>query len=169
METRITRGWRQYTVNSIRKFVKSMELLRGNALFNYKQELVMVNDALREIRYLGLYFTAAWCPPCQIFLPLLKSVYERTREAELKFEIIYIPSDYDEDNMLECFTTKHGPWYAIPAGRVAEALRKKYHVISLPTLIILDKNGQVMTKNGRIEIEEHSDKVLSLWFPEFVE
>ncbi|KAJ8687654.1 hypothetical protein QAD02_023448 [Eretmocerus hayati] len=141
-----------------------MDLLKGNFLINTKEEAVISNEIFRDAEYVGLYFSASWCPPCQTFLPLLKRLYQDAHLRQVKLEIIFIPSDTDEHKMTRFFVEKHGPWYALPIGPVSLSLRKKFQIHNIPKLIILDNTGKIVTNQAREDIETCDDP-LSKWFP----
>lgn len=44
-------------------------------------------------------------------------------------------------------------------GPVAAALRKNLHIFSIPQLVIMNKQGKVLTKNGREDIENGQSPV----------
>lgn len=54
--------------------------------------------------------------------------------------------------------------YALTVGPQTDVLRKKFKVHSIPSLIVVDSNGQVVSERGREEVENNEDP-LSLWFP----
>lgn len=59
--------------------------------------------------------------------------------------------------------------YAVPVGPVTEKIRTKYHVFSIPALVVVAKDGRVVTKSGRKELEDQGVEVLLLWFPELAD
>lgn len=90
-----------------------MEMLKGSFLINTSEEAVIANEILRDNEYVGLYFSASWCAPCQTFLPQLKHVHEKAREQKVSFEIIFVPADDDNQRMTQFFVDNHGPWYRV--------------------------------------------------------
>eukprot|EP00961_Rhodomonas_salina_P217914 2944586-Rhodomonas_salina.2 len=48
-------------------------------------------------KYLGLYFSAAWCQPCKIFTPQLVKLYTRLSALRGDFEIVFLSDDRDEN------------------------------------------------------------------------
>ena len=65
------------------------------------------------------------------------------------FEIIFVSADEDEDGALKYFSEM--PWKMLSyAERDTEAaLSKKYEVRGIPSLIIIDENGELITSEGR--------------------
>lgn len=69
-----------------------------------------------------------------------------------KFEVVFASSDRDVASFDEYFNEQ--PWLALPyADREGkERLSKKYKVSGIPTLVIVDKEGKVITTDGRSEV-----------------
>jgi nucleoredoxin len=67
---------------------------------------------LKGAQVICLYFSAAWCPPCRKFTPLLADFYNVANENDRKVEIIFCSCDKN----LQCFKKyfKTMPWIAHP-------------------------------------------------------
>lgn len=107
-----------------------------------------------EAELVGLYFSASWCGPCRFFTPLLKEFYEEMNRKKKVIEIVFVSKDYTEYEFGSYFKTM--PWLAIPFTDRARlnSLSSRFKVFGIPTLIILGKNGNVLTRYGVTEIEE---------------
>jgi nucleoredoxin len=105
-------------------------------------------EALAGKTHVGLYFSAHWCPPCRGFTPKLGESYTKYLKDK-GLEIIFVSSDKDEEAFKEYFGEM--PWTALPfADRERkEALSKKFKVQGIPTFVILDADGSIVTKDGR--------------------
>ena len=107
--------------------------------------------ALAGKDYVLLYFSAHWCPPCRGFTPELASFYSAHAAAK-SFEVVFVSSDRS--------AAEHGayyaemPWLAVPFEDkdTKAALSEKYGVRGIPTLILLDKTGAVVTKAARAKV-----------------
>jgi len=102
----------------------------------------------------GLYFSAHWCPPCRGFTPKLADIYKDLQSAGKAFEIVFVSSDRDEDSFNEYYGEQ--PWTALPfaARDCKAALSKKYKVKGIPSLVLLDAKGEVITTEGREAVME---------------
>jgi len=103
---------------------------------------------LGDATAIGLYFSAHWCPPCRTLTPQIAEWYTNTLK-EKGMEIIYVSRDRTEEQYKSYY--KEQPWVAIPYEEQdkIDALSKKYKVKSIPTLVILDSDGKLITKEGR--------------------
>ncbi|XP_030847161.1 nucleoredoxin [Strongylocentrotus purpuratus] len=105
-------------------------------------------------RYVGLYFSAHWCPPCRKFTPKLAEFYEAfTKKNEGKLEIVFVSADGKLEEFDDYF--KEMPWLSLPyADRDREGkLSTKFEVQGIPTFIILDsETGDVICSEARDEV-----------------
>jgi thiol-disulfide isomerase/thioredoxin len=115
------------------------------------------NDALRGKSVVGLYFSADWCGPCRQFTPELVSFYNKmnARRGNVnKFEIVWISRCRDFDSFGQYFT--HMNWLAMQPedamGQRGQMLSDKYKVKGIPSLVLLDDLGNVITTDGRNKI-----------------
>lgn len=108
-------------------------------------ESVHVQDALGSKRVTGLYFSAQWCGPCKAFTPKLVKFYKAHR-ADM--EIVFVSSDSSPVNFQTYFKTM--PWLAIPFENDDQTtmLMKAFHVRSIPTLLLFNDAGELVSENG---------------------
>jgi peroxiredoxin len=86
-------------------------------------------------------FWATNCPPCIEELPNIRRLYEKHRERG--FEIIGVSLDGDE-SLVASFTQRmQMPWRQIVNENDVAALREKYLVRTIPTLMIVDPAGNI--------------------------
>ena len=100
-----------------------------------------------EGKYVGLYFSAHWCPPCRYFTPVLSEIYKKLLEKG-DYEIVFISADRDEKSFEEYHRTM--PWLALPFSdeNTREKLDDAFHVYDIPYLVLLNKEGGVITTEG---------------------
>ncbi len=110
-------------------------------------------DAIEDKELLAIYFSAEWCPPCRAFTPMLVEATETLKEAGKSFEVIFVSSDRNPRDMFSYMKSYNMPWLAVPhGGSVASALSQRYGVRGIPTLIVIDGNGNTISANARNEI-----------------
>jgi thiol-disulfide isomerase/thioredoxin len=123
--------------------------LFGEKLLKQTEE-IETNKALEDVDYIGIYFSAHWCPPCRGFTPKLVEAYKTLKDAGKKFEIVFASSDSTQDEFESYY--KDMSFLALPFSEreKKEKLGYKYGCKGIPFLVILDaKNGEVITKDGR--------------------
>jgi len=126
--------------------------------------VVATADKLKD-RVTAVYFSAHWCPPCRGFTPKLAETYTAYKEKGLNFEVVFVSSDRDEQAFDEYFQEQ--PWLALPyADRERkDKLSKKFKVRGIPTLVILDADGSVITTDGRSAVSEDPTGAAFPWKP----
>jgi len=124
------------------------EALGDEFLSGTDGETVEVDELKGEGKYIGLYFSAHWCPPCRGFTPELVKAYKDHLKAK-NLEIIFVSSDKDQKAFSEYYGTM--PWLAIPQGdKRKAALSKMFDVEGIPTFAIVDAaTGKTITTKGR--------------------
>lgn len=99
---------------------------------------------------MGLYFSAHWCPPCRGFTPKLAEFYKGGLKE--KMEIIFVSSDRDQASFDEY--AGEMPWPALPYDKRAEKelLSKAFGVQGIPSFVIINPDGTVITEDGRSNV-----------------
>ena len=100
-----------------------------------------------EGKYVLIYFSAHWCPPCRQFTPMLVKTYQTLKNKNIPFEIVFNSWDKSQDQFRDYFSSM--PWKAIPTFNYKKNLDKQFKVSGIPTLVVLDKDGNTVTVKGR--------------------
>ena len=112
-------------------------------------------------KYVGLYFSASWCPPCRTFTPKLVEFHKANKD---KFEVLLVSADNSSKAQANYMKKYMMPWLAIKhQSTAANLLVKKMGVSGIPYLVILAPDGSVVTKDGRAEVESMGDKAFLKW------
>jgi len=114
-------------------------------------------EPVPEGKYLLLYFSAHWCPPCRGFTPELAKYYTNVLKPRGDAEIVFISSDRTEEAFTEYY--QEHPWLALPykERELKGALSKKFSVQGIPTLVVLDPKSELVTNNGREGVSNEPD------------
>ncbi|MGH0177550.1 UNVERIFIED_CONTAM: hypothetical protein FKN15_009440 [Acipenser sinensis] len=118
-----------------------------------------------EGSFVGVYFSAHWCPPCRSLSRVLVESYRTVKEAGQKFEIVFVSADRSEESFTQYFSEM--PWVAVPyadEGRRSR-LNRLYGIQGIPTLILLDTEGKVITRQGRVEVLNDLECRAFPWHP----
>ena len=96
----------------------------------------------------GIYFGRESCPHCGPFLHSLVALLRRRSEAT----IVFISRGASEADTMRYFY-KMPRWTAMPhataAGTLGKALVARFGVTTIPALVLLDSNGQVICTDAR--------------------
>mmetsp|Transcript_4372 Transcript_4372/g.6148 ORF Transcript_4372/g.6148 Transcript_4372/m.6148 type:complete len:668 (+) Transcript_4372:18-2021(+) len=117
--------------------------------------------ALQTKDIILLYFSASWCAPCKTFTPQLKAFYQ-TCCLPNNVEIVYIPSDNNESSFLKYYGQM--PWKSLPYNKESALIKQKLaeslNVVSIPTVIALDKDGMYIANDCKYSISNLSQSTL---------
>jgi len=127
------------------------EALGDEVLDGTDGDAIEIAELRKEAKYIGLYFSAHWCPPCRGFTPSLVSAYKEHLKAK-GLEIIFVSSDRDQAAFMEYYATM--PWKAIPMGdKRKDALSKMFEVEGIPSFVIVDAStGATVTTDARGDV-----------------
>jgi thiol-disulfide isomerase/thioredoxin len=122
----------------------------------------------RSAKLTGIYFSAHWCSPCRGFTPALARTYNKAKRKGFDFEIIFVSCDKTEEAMMRYMEIADMPWPALPYSSGARTAVKNYNFStlgnkSIPCLVILDANGEIITSNGRRGIESRNLDAIEEW------
>jgi len=97
----------------------------------------------------GLYFSAHWCPPCRGFTPQLAEWYN-TSLKEKGLEVVFVSGDNSEEEFKSYFAEQ--PWLALEYGSTSDQrnqLNELFGIRGIPSFVIIDKDGSIISKEGK--------------------
>lgn len=101
---------------------------------------------------------ATWCSVCNATEPEIRRVYENYSARGLVVLSISIDPVYDTDERLRGYAAYHGSEW--PFARDVNGVKEKYKVHGLPTLVLVDKAGDIaFTQVGFTTYEELAPEV----------
>uniref|UniRef100_A0A023FH01 Thioredoxin domain-containing protein n=1 Tax=Amblyomma cajennense TaxID=34607 RepID=A0A023FH01_AMBCJ len=142
-----------------------MDMFKGKTLVRKDGSECQAEDALGSTKVVALYFSAHWCPPCRMFTPVLAEAYKEMKdESAASVEVIFVSSDRANSDMLSYMKESHGDWYAVKFGDpFQQELKTKYGISGIPTLIVVKRDGTVITANGRGDIQTQGPRAFVDW------
>ncbi|KAL1470713.1 hypothetical protein MTO96_024070 [Rhipicephalus appendiculatus] len=115
-----------------------MDIFNGKTLVLKDGSEHAADKALGDSKAVALYFSAHWCPPCRMFTPVLAEAYKEMKE--------------------ECAAPVE-----VYGDAFQQELKTKYGVSSIPTLIVIKRDGTVITANGRSDIQAEGPRAFVKW------
>ena len=119
--------------------------------------------AVGQSQFVGVYFGAHWAPPCRKFTHSLKKNYEEANKDGQKLEIVFCSQDGNHAAFKRNFNDME--WYAVDfedKSRI-QSLQQTFGVMELPTLIIIDKDGQIVSQSGDTDLKGGTAKAMEKW------
>jgi len=96
-------------------------------------------------KYVALYFSAHWCPPCRMFTPKLVEWYNKFKAEHPNFELVFVSSDQDENAMKEYIDGDKMPWPYVKFDDREEEIFRKYSSDGIPYLVLVGEDGKDLT------------------------
>merc|ERR1712178_148239 len=91
-----------------------MEKVLQEAVILDKSGNTVSARSLSDKKYVLLYFSAHWCPPCRGFTPVLVEWYKEAKAAGHDVEVIFVSSDQNEDQWKNYWNSM--PWLSVKYG-----------------------------------------------------
>lgn len=131
-------------------------------LINAKGKEVDAATALKG-KMVAVYFSASWCGPCRGFTPILADFYKSVAKKE-NIEIILVSRDKEEKAMMNYVKKYKMPWLAVPFNaEEREKLQKSLRVGGIPSLVVFDSEGKVISSNARWDVVILGKKAVDAW------
>lgn len=96
-------------------------------------------------KYVALYYSAHWCPPCRMFTPKLVEWYNGFKASHPDFELVFVSSDRDEAEMKEYIDGEKMPWPYAKFDKAKEEIFGKYSSDGIPYLVLIGEDGKDLT------------------------
>lgn len=128
------------------------EALDGNAQaanvsFDFREENGKISSTARlKGKVVFINFWATWCPPCRAEMPSLNDLYNRLKDDK-RFVFLFVNEDED---MAKAKSYLQSKGYTIPLITKAGNVPAEIYTGTLPTTVVLNKEGKVVLKHEGI-------------------
>jgi thiol-disulfide isomerase/thioredoxin len=92
-----------------------------------------------------LDFFATWCEPCRLLAPELQTVYERYKDRGVAVIALSADEGPDAAASVRAFIKELRVSYTVAVA--GDGVMKQYGAYSLPTTVIIDREGKIRSKH----------------------
>ncbi|MEW6709645.1 MAG: thioredoxin-like domain-containing protein [Candidatus Riflebacteria bacterium] len=112
-------------------------------------------------KYVGIYFAAQWCSSCKTFSPLLVPF---RNEHNDRFEVVFVSADKNKQAQFAYMNEMGMAWPTLEyRSAPALALKSRFEITSIPTLVVLSPNGELITRDGTPDVRKNPAEALNKW------
>lgn len=124
--------------------VSNTEKIAGPSLFlsDIKGQSIDVADLKGKVLFIN--FWATWCPPCIAEMPSIETLYSHFKRND---NVLFIMIDADNNPQKSMEFMKKNAW-TIPVYFPGGNIPSDYFTGTLPTTVILDKEGRITFKHS---------------------
>lgn len=122
---------------------------------------------LSRKKFIAVYSSAHWCPPCRVFTPEFVKWYKRNKSREELFDVVLLSSDRSEEDMEKYMTGDKMPWPAVAYDKRDRSPLSGVSSGGIPGLVVLDGDGKVLARTyvdgkyiGPQKVLDELDKLL---------
>jgi thiol-disulfide isomerase/thioredoxin len=131
----------------IKKEATAVNKTNSLANFSYRDEKGNVLSTVNlKGKVVFINFWATWCPPCRAEMPALNDLYNKLH-ADDRFVFLFLNEDNDPQKAAS-YLQSNG--FAMPLLSSSGSVPSEIYSGSLPTTIVLNKDGQIVYKHEGI-------------------
>ncbi len=112
-------------------------------------------------------FWATWCHPCVAEIPRIKALYAKYHDQGL--EVVGVSCDPDGAKLADYVKKNDMPWVQMWDKKAQvndnddswHPIAKKWGILSIPAMFLIDRNGCLRTVEARANMEEMIPKLLA--------
>lgn len=141
----------------------SVSELFGDQLFKADGTPVGVG-VLENTSVIGIYFATPTCPACGAFTPLLVDAFNQLREDGRSFEVVLVSPGISDPSLFDYMVDSEMPWLAVSSeGIQANFLLDRFDIRWVPTLLLIDSDGETISKTGREDVTQDGPDAYDAW------
>ena len=105
-------------------------------------------------------FWATWCKPCIKTMPELEAVYKDYQKLGLEVVGVSVDQGDDREKKVKKFLEKKPVAYPIVIDTEEASSWEAFHVVALPTLYLIDRDGQITERwTGVVDMKKVRESV----------
>lgn len=124
------------------------------------KETVFKPSTLFKGKAVLIDFWASWCGPCRQAIPVLKQLYETYSSQGIEF--VSISVDEKDADWKKALSSENMPWTQFQALNGGEEAMKLYQFCGIPHFVLLDQEGNIISRNLTVKkLEDAIKKVVT--------
>ena len=105
-------------------------------------------------------FWATWCKPCIKSMPELEAIYKDYQKLGLQVVGVSVDQGDDREKKVKKFLEKKPVGYPIVIDTEEASSWEAFHVVALPTLYLIDRDGQIVERwTGVVDMQKVRESV----------
>jgi nucleoredoxin len=112
-----------------------------NKMLVNKKGKKVTDSKITKAKYIAVYYSASWCPPCRKFTPILSKFYTSTAKAK---GVEMVLNGLDRTEKKQNAYLGHMEFPGIKFSKRKDADLQKYCGRGIPCLTVFDASGKVV-------------------------
>jgi thiol-disulfide isomerase/thioredoxin len=100
-----------------------------------------MNDFKGKVVFINLW--ATWCGPCRVEMPSIQELYNQVDKEKVTFIMLSLDTDENQPKIVKYIADKE---FSFPVYQAAGQLPKQLQVSSIPTTVVIGKDGKIKMK-----------------------
>jgi thiol-disulfide isomerase/thioredoxin len=93
-----------------------------------------------------VHYWATWCEPCKVDIAQIRELFRKY--GPKKFQVVGVTLDSDKQQLAAYLAEKPMPWPQLhESGGLDGRLAEELGVLTLPTMLLLDADGNVVDRS----------------------
>ncbi|XP_050673146.1 uncharacterized protein LOC126971019 [Leptidea sinapis] len=136
--------------------------LKEASIYNKNYTLIPVEWFKENADVIVLLFTANGLDKDGI-VEKFYSIYENVKLINIPIEVIYIPMDETEEDMMQCFE-RQANWFTLKIyDPLVQVLKYMYGITYMPTMFVIRPDLTLVSMLGVMELEQHGKDAIITW------
>ncbi|XP_072948137.1 uncharacterized protein [Epargyreus clarus] len=141
---------------------KPYKWLDDAAIFNKRDQRVPIDWIKENANSIALLFTAKGIDKDEIITKFYE-MYENVKFVNLPLEVIYIPMDESEEDMIGSYD-QQANWFTLKFhDPLVHILKFMYGVTCIPNILVIDPSCNIISYTGVSDLERHGKNAIITW------
>lgn len=141
---------------------KLLSYLADNQIFNRYHSVYPALAVLKDMHRIVLFFASVKDTDTELVKKLIR-LHETAQKNHVRLEVLLVPTDLSEDDANECFA-RQGNWYSLAHQTdVIFLLQHMYEVTGTPRIVVIQRDGQVVSDDGAADIQQYGTNAIVAW------